>query len=67
MILSHRIALDPTYAQQAYFRRACGVSRFAYNWALAEWKRAYDAGEKPTKLKSVNCEFHRERPRSQRK
>ena len=47
MILSHRIALDPTLAQAAYFRRACGVARFAYNWALAEWKRAHAAGEKP--------------------
>ena len=22
-------------------------SRFAYNWALAEWQRQYEAGEKP--------------------
>jgi putative transposase len=28
--------------------RACGVARFAYNWALAEWQRQYAAGEKPS-------------------
>src|SRR4029078_4263373 len=31
-----------------YFFRACGTARFAYNWALAEWKRQYAAGEKPS-------------------
>ncbi len=51
MILGHAIALDPTEAQEAYFRRACGTARYAYNWALAEWKRMYEAGEKPTALK----------------
>lgn len=48
MILGHTIALDPTARQAAYFRRAAGVSRYAYNWGLAEWKRQYAAGEKPT-------------------
>lgn len=27
--------------------QAVGVSRFAYNWALAEWQRQYQAGGKP--------------------
>jgi putative transposase len=27
--------------------RASGTARFAYNWALAEWRRQYAAGEKP--------------------
>jgi putative transposase len=48
MRLAHRVRLDPTPAQQEYFRRACGVARFAYNWALAEWQRQYAAGQKPT-------------------
>lgn len=47
MTLSHRIRLRPTVAQRRYFARACGTARFAYNWGLAEWKRAYAAGEKP--------------------
>jgi len=48
MILGHTIALDPTSEQEAYFRRACGTARFAYNWGLAEWKRMHAAGEKPS-------------------
>jgi putative transposase len=27
------------------------TARFAWNWALAEWNRQYEAGEKPTALK----------------
>jgi putative transposase len=45
MILAHKIALDPSNAQATYFARACGVARFAYNWALAEWKRQYEAAK----------------------
>jgi putative transposase len=48
MLLAHKIALDPNAAQRIYFARAAGVARFAYNWALAEWKRQYKAGEKPS-------------------
>lgn len=51
MILAHKIALDPTPEQAVYFARACGVSRFAYNWALAEWRRRYKEGEKPNEAK----------------
>jgi putative transposase len=47
-VLSHRIALVPTAAQEVLLRQAVGVSRFAYNWALAEWKQQYQAGEKPS-------------------
>jgi putative transposase len=43
MILAHRIALDPNNQQATYLKKACGVARFAYNWALAEWKRQYEA------------------------
>ena len=47
MIRVHKIRLDPTAAQAVYFARACGTARFAYNWALAEWKRQYEVGGKP--------------------
>ena len=62
MYLAHRICLDPTRAQANYFARAAGTARFAYNWALAEWKRQYEAGERPTeallrkKLNSIKRE-----------
>lgn len=29
---------------------ACGVARFAYNWALAEWRRQHKAGENPSEV-----------------
>jgi len=47
MILVHRIRLAPNGAQEDYFRRACGTARFAYNWALSEWEKAYAAGDTP--------------------
>jgi len=47
MILAHQIRLVPTVAQEVYLRRACGTARFVWNWALAEWNRLYEAGEKP--------------------
>jgi putative transposase len=43
----HKIKLNPTLEQRIYFARACGVARFAYNWALAQWKSEYDAGGRP--------------------
>ena len=42
-LVSHRIALDPNNVQATYFARAAGTARFAYNWALAEWKCQYEA------------------------
>lgn len=29
-------------------RQCAGKARFVFNWGLAEWKRQYDAGEKPS-------------------
>ena len=43
MLVSHRIRLAPNNMQATYLARAAGVARFAYNWALAEWKRQYEA------------------------
>ena len=43
MIVAHKIALDPNNVQATYFAKAAGVARFAYNWALAEWQRQYEA------------------------
>ena len=54
MMLAHKIALDPHDVQETYCRKAAGIARFAYNWALAEWQRQYEAwkadptGSKPS-------------------
>jgi putative transposase len=46
MILAHKIALDPTVRQRIALAKACGVARFTWNWALAEWDKQYKAGKK---------------------
>lgn len=43
MLMAHKITLNPNNAQATYFARASGTARFAYNWALAEWQRQYEA------------------------
>jgi putative transposase len=48
LLIAHKIALDPTEAQRIHFAKAAGTARFAYNWALAEWKRQYKEGGKPS-------------------
>ena len=58
MLLAHKIALKPNNKQATYFARASGTARFAYNWALTEWKREFEAGGKPSEVslrKSLNA------------
>ena len=42
---SHRIALKPTPEQESLFGQHAGYARFAYNWAVAEFKAGLDVGE----------------------
>lgn len=65
MILSHKIQLNPSKEQQQMLEKAAGCARFSYNWALAEWKKQYEAGEKPTSnklLKQFNSIKEKEFP-----
>jgi putative transposase len=48
MLIAHKIALDPNNKQATYFAKASGAARFAYNWALGEWRREYKEGGKPS-------------------
>ena len=41
-IRGHIIALDPNNTQATHLKKACGVARFAYNWALGQWKKQYE-------------------------
>ncbi len=54
---SHVIRLNPTPEQAVYFRKACGVARHAYNWALARWKD-YRAEGKWAKMKDLKAEYN---------
>lgn len=62
MLRVHKIKLKPNRSQEIYFSKACGVARFAYNWALAEWKKQHELGGKPNEaalrlmLNSVKAE-----------
>ena len=42
---SHRVALKPTADQEALFGQHAGYARFAYNWAVAEFKAGLDMAE----------------------
>ena len=55
---SHVIRLNTTQEQDLYFRKACGVARHAYNWALARWKEARAEGKRVT-LKELKAEYNR--------
>lgn len=46
-LISQKIQLKPTNLQKSYFIKACGTSRFVYNWGLAEWNKQYKEGLKP--------------------
>ncbi len=48
MIRVHKIALDPNREQATYFAKACGTARFAWNWALGEWRAEYRQGGQPS-------------------
>lgn len=41
-IRGHIIALDPNNTQATHLKKACDVARFAYNWALGQWKKQYE-------------------------
>ena len=41
-IRGHIIELTPNNTQATYFKKACGIARFAYNWALGQWQKQYE-------------------------
>ena len=51
MQLAHKIEVKPNDKQETYFKKACGVSRFVWNWALEHWETEYKQGSKPNALK----------------
>ncbi|HYB01059.1 MAG TPA: RNA-guided endonuclease TnpB family protein [Ktedonobacteraceae bacterium] len=55
---SHMIRLNTTPEQELYFRKACGVARHAYNWALAQWKAARAMGKR-VKLNDLKAEYNK--------
>lgn len=50
MLIAHKIALQPNNRQRTYFAKACGVARLAYNWALDNWQKQYQAHQENNDL-----------------
>lgn len=43
---AHKIELIVNESQELYLKKAVGCARFAFNWALNEWKQEYEAYKK---------------------
>jgi putative transposase len=54
---AHVIRLNPTLEHVIYFRKACGVARHCYNWALAQWKQARAEGRRVT-MRDLKREYN---------
>jgi putative transposase len=50
MLIAHKIALKLNNVEATHMARAAGTARFAYNWALAEWQRQYEACKLDSRL-----------------
>lgn len=61
MILSHRIQLHPRNKHILAFTKACGCARYTWNWALDQWQKEYEAGNKPTANK-LKKQWNAEKP-----
>ena len=58
--LAHTIRLNPTTAQEIFFRKACGCARVAYNYGLSEYQRQREEGLKP-KILDIKKKFNQEK------
>ena len=45
MLRTHKIRLNPTTGQAEQFTRAAGIARFAWNWALSDYKACKERSE----------------------
>lgn len=61
-MLAHKIELKPNNKQITYFQKACGVSRFSWNWGLANWEKQYKEGLKPSGM-VLKKEFNALKPK----
>ena len=48
---AYKTELDPNNKQRTMMGCCCGISRYVYNWGLAEWKQWYEDGKKPSRFK----------------
>jgi len=61
-ILAHKIKIIVTPAQETALNKACGVSRYTYNWALAQSTAYYAATGKFCKLSDLKKVWNQCKP-----
>ena len=54
MSIAHKIEIKPNKEQITLLNKACGCSRFAYNWGLAKWQEMYLAWKGNNQLPRPN-------------
>ena len=57
MQVAHKIELRANNKATTYCKKACGTSRFVWNWGLANWEQQYKNGQKPSGF-SLKKEFN---------
>lgn len=60
VIKAYKTELDPNNKQITALKRFAGTARYVFNWGLAEWKRQYETGEKPSAY-SLKKQFNSEK------
>ena len=55
--LTHKIRLSPNAAQAAALGKACGCSRFAWNWCLNRYVEKKTAGEARVSINDLKKEL----------
>ena len=48
---AYKTELNPNNKQRSFFNRCAGISRYVYNWALADRIAHYESGEPTTHSK----------------
>jgi putative transposase len=48
MQIAHKVELKANNTQMTYFKKACGVARFTWNWGLSEWNKQYNEEKSPS-------------------
>ena len=59
---AHLIELDTTFAQRRFLVRACGVSRYTWNWALAQCEESYKLTGKTQNISDLKKRWNQEKP-----
>lgn len=60
--LCHKIRIFPSREQEIVLRKACGTSRYTYNWALARYKKMKAEGVEKVSMRDLKKIWNQEKP-----